>query len=138
MFNYKEEHNAHCREIVETMEKYADGRFYRCPDCGEIVEDNNMFCPCCGMAVDLVESYDWEQLTLYDYFVDALDIEYRVDSKHDFKTVKVLLAFGGPNIYLDTATRRVELYWWTERGYAEIPSAVCDNIDELFEDIFNN
>lgn len=137
MLNYKEEHNQHCHEIVETMEKYADGRFYRCPDCGEIVEDNNIFCPCCDMAVDLVESYDWERLSLYDFFVDALDIEYRVDSKRNFKTVKVLLAFGGPSIWLDTDTHTVELRWWSDAGRWEMPGSLCDEIDQIFEELYN-
>ena len=48
-----------------------------------------------------------------------------------------MVACGGPNIYIDTASALVKLYWWTE--YAEYPLSYSarDAIDEWAEEYWN-
>lgn len=52
----------------------------------------------------------------WDYLNDILDIEYYLSS--DRQTVlgaRILVAFGGPNIWIDTRFERVEGYWWGDK-----------------------
>lgn len=120
-----------CKAIAIEVSKYAEGRMYRCPDCGEIIEDSEEGCAC-GCDVD-----DLEQLSLMDYFDDALDIEYRIDGSRRYRSVRIMVTCGGPNIYIDTAEHAVRLYWYTERAEAWIDADTCDAIDELFEELYN-
>ena len=127
----KNENFEMCKSIALELEKYAEGRMYRCPDCGEIVEDSEEGCTCGADADDL------EQLSLYDYFEDALDIEYHIGSNKEYRSVRVMVACGGPNIYIDTAERAVRLYWWADRAECWIDPDTCDAIDEMFEELYN-
>ena len=47
-----------------------------------------------------------------DYCQDVLDVEYIIGSDGSFKGARLLVAFGGPNIWIDTRHGRVEGYWW--------------------------
>ena len=121
------ENRERCQRIAEELEAYAAGRVYRCPECGDVVEDNELFCGC-GQQVDLI-SGDWEQLSLYDYFSDYLDIEYRCDSRREYRSCCIMVACGGPNIYIDTAAKAVQLYWWTDRAKYPLSSDAVDAVD---------
>ena len=55
---------------------------------------------------------DGEYLTAFDYLQDALDIEYIVNSKGEYLGARVLVACGGPNIWINTRTKQVEGHWW--------------------------
>jgi hypothetical protein len=113
---------------------------YRCPECGELLEINRLCvgdkyrCPECETTNDID---DFEQLSLWDYFNDVLDIEYRVGSDKQLRSVQIMVAWGGPNIYIDTATKQVELYWWGDRASYPIDSDVCNEIDYIFEEYLN-
>ena len=140
-----------CENIAKNLEAYHNGEVYRCPECGEefsLYEDGNYesadtaadgiekaTCPSCGYVSE--DSNDFDQLSLYDYFDDCYDIEYRVGSDKQLRSVCIMVACGGPNIYIDTGSKRVELYWWGDRAYYPIKSDVCDEIDSVFEEIFN-
>lgn len=131
-------HDKHCKAIADRLEAIADGRLYKCPECGEYVEDNNLFCEC-GRQVDLIgteESDPWEQVSFYDYFENALDIDYIVNSNKEYKACRIMVAYGGPNIYINTWERKVELYWWTESGSFWLSGDTCDAINELAEENF--
>lgn len=127
-------HDQHCKAIADRLEAIADGRMYKCPECGEYVEDNNLFCEC-GNQVDLV-SGEWEQVSFYDYFENALDIDYITNSEKEYKACRIMVAFGGPNIYVNTWERKVELYWWNESDSFYLSSDACDAIDQWAEEYF--
>jgi len=64
-----------------------------------------------------MDSYEneGEPMDAYEYLSDVLDIEYCISS--DKKTVlgaRILVAFGGPNIWINTRTKQVEGYWWND------------------------
>ena len=135
----KNENRERCKAIADKREAIAEGRLYKCPDCGEYVEDNSLFCEC-GCQVDLIgnnETYPWEMVSFCDYFEDALDIDYITNSRKEYKACRIMVAFGGPNIYVNTWERKVELYWWTECESYSLSNDVCDAIDEWAEDYFN-
>lgn len=134
------ENREHCKRIAEELEAYADGTVYRCPECGEVIRwDNEQYnddkgtytCDCCGTSFD--ES-DLESLSILDFIQDAYDIEYRVGSDREYRSVKIMVACGGPNIYIDTARRLVTLRWWTDYAECPISSTACDALDEYMEE----
>jgi hypothetical protein len=73
--------------------------------------------------------------TAYDYIDDALDIEYTVGRGGSFKGARLLVCFGGPDVWVNTQTDTVEGYWWGT-SYSE---SYSDNIglheacEELWE-----
>ena len=82
------------------------------------------------------EEYEDEPMDFYEFFKDVYDVEYTVDSNKEFKAVSLLVAFGGPNIYVDTNTGTVRGYWWTEHAEAWIPKEICDAINDVFSEIY--
>jgi hypothetical protein len=69
-------------------------------------------------------NWDGEAYTAYDYIGDALDIEYVVGSDGSFRGARLLVCFGGPNVWVDTKTDMVEGSWWGT-SYSE---SYSDNI----------
>lgn len=67
---------------------------------------------------------DGEDFSAFDYLTDSLDIEYIVSSKGEYLGARVLVAFGGPNIWVNTRTNIVEGHWWGDSAYASF----TDNI----------
>lgn len=126
----QDEHDEHCKRIAQELENYANGLYYRTEDGDEVnIEELT------DEEREEVEETG-EQLTLWDYFTDFFNIDYILDSNRELKAVRVMVACGGPNIYIDTETEKVELYWWTERGEAYIDRDVCEDINEVFRELF--
>ena len=69
-------------------------------------------------------NHDGEPLGAFDYLQDALDIEYIVSGKREYLGARVLVAFGGPNIWVDTKRGIVEGAWWGDKASASF----TDNI----------
>ena len=134
----KRENENHCECIALEMEAYAAGELYRCPECGEtlsIIDAGEKYkCPHCGETSD---TEDYEALSLWDYFDnDLYDIEYRIGGDKAYRSVRLMVACGGPNIYIDTAARKVQLYWWTDCAEYPLHSDVCDEIDSVYEELW--
>ena len=72
----------------------------------------------------------------FDYLSDVLDIQYIVSSKKEYLGARVLVAFGGPNIWINTQKNMVEGYWWGDSEFAYYRE---DNLelDEVLEEIYN-
>jgi hypothetical protein len=128
------ENRKHCKHIADELERYAEGEVYRCTECGEIctieeAEDEDGFTiyrTSCGCALD----YEPDQMSVYDFIADALDIEVSCGLDREYRSARVMVACGGPNIYIDTARKAVELYWWTDRAEYPISSSAADALDE--------
>jgi len=77
---------------------------------------------------------DGEPFNAFDYLQDALDIEYIVNGKGEYLGARVLVAFGGPNIWVNTRTQRVEGAWWGDSATA----AFTDNVglDEALTELW--
>jgi len=77
---------------------------------------------------------DGEPFDCYDYLQDALDIEYIVNGKGEYLGARILVAFGGPNIWVDTRRGMVDGYWWGDRA----STSFTDNIglDEALADLW--
>lgn len=126
----------HCKRIAEDLEAYANGEMYRCPECGEIHRvpehiGDKYKCPSCGAVVDID---DMEQLGIYDFLEDVYDIEYRCGSDKEYRSVRIMVACGGPNIYIDTARKAVLLYWWTDSACYYLSDSAVNAVDEWAEE----
>lgn len=128
--------NSHCKQIADNIADYVSGLVYRCPECGhEFITDGEKYrCPECGFTGDM---WEFENLGLYDYFENCLDIEYRCDSRKEYRSVQLMVACGGPNIYVDTGSERVELYWWGDRADYPLDRDSVAAIDEWAEEYWN-
>ena len=84
------------------------------------------------------ELEDYEDTSIYTYFMknDIFDIEYHINSEFDYRGATIMIACGGPNIYINTRTKQIELYWGNEEAFAYIPSEVVDEIDSYFEELY--
>lgn len=137
--NADDENRQHCKHIAKEVEAYANGEIYKCPECGEEIRlpddvGDKYRCPHCHEVNDVD---DLEQLSIWDYMSDILDIEYRCSSNKEYRSCRICVAWGGPNIYIDTASAMVKLYWWNE--YAEFPLSyeARDAVDEWAEEYWN-
>ena len=74
---------------------------------------------------DFVEHYTNDE--------NLLDIEYRLSSSGDLKSVELTLGFGGPNIYLDTGTAYVTGYWGGDEYSQPVDRSECNQITEYYE-----
>lgn len=129
--------NAYVKEIADELNQIAWGNLYYCPCCGEqrchhIEDDSEPICPDC--------EEEMEQLSMWDHLndMDIYDLEYRVESKHAdcIKSVRIMVACGGPNVFIDTASRTVDLYWWTDEAHADISSEASDLIEEFYNELW--
>ena len=78
---------------------------------------------------------DDQPMTAFDYLQDALDIEYIVNGKGEYLGARVLVAFGGPNIWINTRTNTVEGQWWGDSCKATFKDNI--GLDEALEELWN-
>lgn len=138
------ENREHCKRIAEELDAIAEGKIYKCPECGELIEldeghenengDALHVCPVCGAEY---EEDDAEQVSMWDYFSDVLDVEYTVDSRKEYRGARLMVAYGGPNIYVDTMEEAVRLYWCTDRAEYPLSSSTVEAINEFGEELYN-
>ena len=143
-----EKHDKHCELIVDRLESIVDGNVAVCPECGGWMyldaddshtdpDDGEIIatCPECGTWHGIDELDDF--VCLSDYFADNLGVTFTVDEHIRFRSASIMIAFGGPNIYIDTASGDVELYWWNETGRYPMRRYVVDEIDEWASEYFD-
>jgi predicted RNA-binding Zn-ribbon protein involved in translation (DUF1610 family) len=121
-----------CQAIAEEIDAYSDGYMYKCPECGEIVQmpedvGDKFKCYQCGETREIEE---FEQLSVYDYLDDILDIDFTVNRYKEYQSCSICIGFGGPNIFIDTADAYIKLHWGSTRKRYPIKYSTCDNIDD--------
>jgi len=110
---------SHVDSIAEELRRVYDG---------EVIADEG---DALSYGID-----EGEPLSFWDYFNDALDIEYTIGSDMSFRGVRVMVTCGGPNIYVDTVRGEVFGAWWGDTASAWIPSEICDEINTVFEELY--
>ena len=80
------------------------------------------------------EHYHEDQPTAYDWINKSLDIQYKKKKKKEYLGARILVTFGGPNIWVNTQYDQVEGYW----GADQETWTYKDNlgIDEACRDLF--
>ncbi|MCL2630802.1 MAG: hypothetical protein FWD49_04690 [Firmicutes bacterium] len=137
----KEENTETCRHIAEKLQQYVDRELRVCPECGQtFVYDDNAdqlvtLCPLCHAEIDVE---DLETPSLHSYFSDHLGETFRINGNRDYESVRVMITCGGPNIYVDTESKCVQLYWGGDEAHYSLSNKVVAEINEIFEEIWNN
>lgn len=153
------ENTRYCQSIVEDLKSFAETGAYVCPECGGFTyydsETDSFKCDCCN-EVRIISEYpdafytdektgdhlyledDCATDSWWDYFSDVYATEYRLAAdRQTLKSVKLCIAVGGPDIFIDTGDNLVKLYWHGEYAEAYIPSYVSDQITEAFEELYH-
>ena len=134
--------------IADNLEKVASGDYFMYE--GELFPiDTDDFSEVEGCRYDEESDMyimpDGEELCESDvYPVDILewlgdniyDVEYTIGRDKEYRGVRLMIACGGPDIYLNTRTGDVELYWWNESARYPMSSDVVDMIDSTYEEMF--
>lgn len=89
--------------IADTLEEIKDDGFYECED--ENDEDGR-----------------W-------YFEDAYNIDYVWRLGYGLIGVRVMVACGGPNIWVDTFEETVHGYWGGDEAIAYLTDDCCEKIE---------
>tara|TARA_Y100000310_G_scaffold302519_1_gene339937 strand:+ start:255 stop:548 length:294 start_codon:yes stop_codon:yes gene_type:complete len=68
------------------------------------------------------------------FMEDALDIQYIINQDKTYRGARILVAFGGPNIWVNTQQGVVEGYWWGDDATA----GFIDNmgLDDYLEEMY--
>ena len=125
-----EEHRQYLLGIAHTIRDISEGILYNL-DCEYVTE---------GEMISLIEAGkneedDFEQVTIYDYLADVLDATYYTTGRDgDYKGVRLLLAYGGPNVFLDTYRMALELYWGGESATVDLLPNEAAEVDAMWLD----
>lgn len=84
---------------------------------------------------DLKTIDNYQEVTAADYLSDVLDIEYRTNARHEYKSAELLVAYGGPNAYIDTGRRTLMAYWGGHSWERKLPADFIDQLDDFCEEL---
>lgn len=117
---------------AELLDNIASGRMTYCEECGETELLDAPECPECG-----AETIPY---TIADYLTDYwYNDDIRISSD-DIDTVKdgaVMIACGGPTIWVDTAEETVTIYWGLSEESAYIAEDTADQIREVLQTVYD-
>jgi len=65
---------------------------------------------------------------------EAYDIKYTIDGDGTYLGVRVMIAGGGPNVYLDTYQEEIQGYWGNDKYTKNIWD--FEYIDEYWEEMY--
>ena len=142
------ENMEHCKAIAENLEQVASGECFMyegdlypidTDDFSDVKEckyddENELYIMPDGE--ELCEG-DVYPVDIVEYLGDNIyDVEYTIGSNKEYRGVRIMVACGGPNIYINTNTKDVELYWWSESARYPMSSDVVNMIDSIYEEMF--
>ena len=64
------------------------------------------------------------EYSIYDYLEGVLDVNWILNADKSLRGAELLVAFGGPNIYVDTVHKVVTGYW----GGSKAEASFNDNV----------
>ena len=72
---------------------------------------------CKAHAEEITEGKTREGKNVYmqDFMEGVLDIEWITNNDHTYKAARLLVTFGGPNIWVNLQTNTVDGYWGTDK-----------------------
>jgi len=82
-----------------------------------------------------IESSEYDEPCAGDYLLNMLDYRFTIESNRQYIGAYILVAFGGPNIWINTIDKCVEGYWGADkvkRYYCEDNLCICDYMEELY------
>ena len=74
---------------------------------------------CKNIAEEITEGKTKEEpkveLTADKFMEDVYSLEWITHQDHSYKAARLLVAGGGPNIWVNLMTNTVDGYWWTDK-----------------------
>ena len=64
------------------------------------------------MCKHIAETISTPLEDVHEWMNDVYDIEWITSNDHKYKSARLLVAGGGPNIWVNTQTCTVDGYWW--------------------------
>ena len=112
---FKDSHGSYDSELYDSYEEYMEDEI--------------------GSADDIDEP---DSVSLYEYLEEKSlgDIRFEVDIQNEFCGAKMLLAYGGPTIWL--RDDRVFGYWWSDERSVPLNENARAELWEYFRDIWKN
>ncbi len=90
-------------------------------------------CDSIAEAVEQNQAFGWDEEE--DYLM-AYSYSFVIGSDKKYKHVRVMVAGGGPNIWIDTQDQEVQGFWGSY--VYKKPIYNLDHVDDYFEDIWNS
>ena len=81
-----------------------------------------------GEAIELQTAHEWME--------NVYDIIWITNRDHEYQGAKLLVAGGGPNIWVNMNTHEVEGYWWGD--HCKVPFVDNLGLDEYLEELHAN
>ena len=78
----------------------------------------------------------WQDASGMDYLSDALDIQYVVGSDRQYRSARMAVGFGGPNVWIDTRDRELIVTWWSAPETRALPAAFIYGLDGACRDLW--
>jgi len=85
---------------------------------------------------DFEEDSNYDEPCAADYLKDILDYRITISRDKEYIGSRILVAFGGPNIWINTVDKCVEGYWGSDavkRYYYKDNLGVDDYMEQLYE-----
>ena len=116
-----------CQWIVEKLEALASGKLYD-EETGEFVDDE-------GQQGSFTELDDNRYTDLYNYIADNLGIRITTSLEgSEYYGAEICVAWGGPNIYIETSDSYVRGYWGSDRAEVPLSYSARDKIDDIIDE----
>jgi hypothetical protein len=114
-----------CNNIADELELLYNGDLY--DNDGEYVDGNDAD----GIG---------EPISVCDYLSDTLEIQIKGLSsdghEYEYEGCRIAVTLGGPAIYIDTCTERIEGYWWGDSYFVSMPRRIVDMIDDEIRELY--
>lgn len=127
MSDTKKDLEEQCRSIVEDVEALAGGELYD-TETGKMIDRDDLEDP---------DDYDEERYqNLWDYITDNLGIKIITSlDGGDYYGAEICVAWGGPNIYIETRDSYVRGYWGCDEVSVPLSYYARDAIDEIIDEL---
>ena len=86
------------------------------------------------MCVDIADSITSPDEQVHTWMEDTYDIRYLLDSSKRFLGAEILVAGGGPTIWVDTWDNEVKGYWGSDR--VTVPFADNLGLNDYCEEMY--
>ena len=128
MSTCEEQLKENCEWIAEKLEGLADGKLYD-QEAGELVDRESI--------EDENNCYDESRYQdLWAYLSDdnyGIKITTDLDGSSLYGA-DICVAFGGPNIYIETRDSCVRGYWGSDRVEVPLSYSACDAINDIIDE----
>lgn len=133
MTELREKERKAVKRIAEELDAIADGTAFLDPDTGEICYLDDDECE----ELDGCIPDDAEVATVYDYLDEVYSSRYIIDgSTREYEAVELMVACGGPNIWVSTKTKSVELYWGGDRASYPLSACAVQAVDAMWQELW--